>query len=223
MTRLLAERKYLRQLLRRVDAGSGGKAVVLVGSWARGAGDPLMSDLDVLVVDGQASIPPPPPQVQLVPANADDVRARVLAGDEFLQWSLRYGVPLAGKAYWRALRDELLPIAAWPKSQMKIEQAEERYRTGQALFEIGDLDAARAEARLALSHLARARLLDGGIFPLSRPELASQLRAAGESDLAHALEDTIRDPSLSGDRLRSIFELLGRELRRPTSENAANA
>lgn len=223
MTKLLAERKYLRELLRRVDAGSGHKAVVLVGSWARGAGVRLVSDLDVLVVDGRTPIPPPPPEVQLLPATLTDLRARVLAGDEFLQWSLRYGIPLAGKAFWHQLRDELLPVAVWPNPEMKREQAEKRYRTGQALLDIGDLDAAQEEARMALSHLARAHLLSRGVFPLSRPELPSQLRTVGESGLAAALEDTIHDPSLSADRLGSIFELLGGELRRPPSQTAADA
>ncbi|MGZ5213635.1 MAG: hypothetical protein ACXWXM_07975 [Actinomycetota bacterium] len=53
-----------------------------------------------------------------------------------------------------------------------------------------DEAAAKDEAEIALSHLARGRLLEAGVFPLSRPELDAQSRGIGEDVLARALSST---------------------------------
>ena len=55
------------------------------------------------------------------------------------------------------------------------------------MLEVEDSDAASEEFLFAASHIARATLLRAGVFPLSRPELPSQLKAV-DPNLARLLE-----------------------------------
>ena len=52
------------------------------------------------------------------------------------------------------------------------------------LLALGDSDAANEQLLTILTHLARARLIEGGIYPASCPELVEQLREIGEQYLA---------------------------------------
>jgi predicted nucleotidyltransferase len=206
---LLEERKYLRDLLHREDVGSD--AVVLVGSWARGTYVSPLSDIDVLVIGG-SDLREAPLGVQLLRVSRDELRSRVASGDDFLQWALRFGTPLKGRRFWGKLCQELLPQAPWPDPDVKVRQAARRYRASKALFEMGDLDAAQEEARFALSHVARAKLLSEHIFPLSRPELPGQLRTLGDNELAAGLERSSSPSALSSSELEGILSLIARRL-----------
>ncbi len=179
----LAERKYLRGLL---WSSPPGTPVVLVGSWARGMANARWSDIDVLVL-GDRDGPLPPPRIQLISITQDELRRRVHAGDDFAQWALRFGVPLAGRRLWDELRKELLSNAPWPNAAAQLRQARKKLDTACDLLSMGDLPAAEEEIRFALSHLARAELLGRRIFPLSRQELARQLREAGKMKLAEMM------------------------------------
>jgi hypothetical protein len=59
------------------------------------------------------------------------------------------------------------------------------------LLKIGDAEAALEQRITLLTHLAWERLLRAGIHPASRPELAQQLRAVGEMELAADLADAL--------------------------------
>jgi hypothetical protein len=107
-----------------------------------------------------------------------------MAGDDFPHWALRFGVPLSGRKAWESLRKELLPKAPWPDPERKLQQAKRKWNAAETLLAMGDVPAAEEEIRFALSHLARAELLARQVFPLSRPELSSQLEAVGNRDLA---------------------------------------
>jgi predicted nucleotidyltransferase len=206
---LLEERKYLRDLLR--DQLDGSEAIVLVGSFARGTYLPPLSDIDVLLVGG--SVPRGAPLgIQLLGVSLDELRLRVAGGDDFLQWALRYGTALKGRRLWEELRGELMQGAPWPDPKVKVQQAARRYRVARALFDMGDLDAAQEEARFALSHLARGRLLSEHVFPLSRPELPGQLRSAGHQKLAESLVRTNSPEPLPARELEQHLSLIAREL-----------
>jgi hypothetical protein len=56
---------------------------------------------------------------------------------------------------------------------------------------MGDLDAAHEQALSYFTHIARAELIDRGVYPASRPELPKQLRSIGDSRLAHSLEQLL--------------------------------
>jgi predicted nucleotidyltransferase len=176
----LSERKYLRRLLQGLEPET---PVVLVGSWARGTSVSEWSDMDVLVID-DAQPPLPPPRIQVIAISAEDLKRRLAAGDDFPQWALRFGKPVAGREAWERLRDELLSDAPWPDPGAKIDQAKKKLETAETLLAMGDLAAAEEEVRFGLSHIARAELLAHRVFPLSRPELAEQLQEIGEGELA---------------------------------------
>jgi predicted nucleotidyltransferase len=183
----LQERKSLRELLRDVGGAPEARAVVLVGSWARDqAMTSPLSDIDVLLL-GEGIRPKRSPKIQYLHVSEDDLRARALAGDDFVQWALRYGVPLKGRNLWSSLARELLPQAPWPDPARKLAQAKKRLVAATDLLEMGDLDAAQEELRFAASHLARAKLIGEHVFPLSRPELPEQLQRVGEERLGSIL------------------------------------
>lgn len=179
----LPERKYLRRLLHTL---SPTEPVVLVGSWARGTIVSEWSDIDVLVM-GDARPPLAPPRVQVIAMSSKDFKRRLLAGDDFPQWALRFGVPLAGRRIWENLRRQLLREAPWPNPGLKTQQAKRKLETAETLLRMGDLGAAEEEIRFALSHLARGELLSSKIFPLSRPELPGQLEEIGDAALARMM------------------------------------
>src|SRR5260370_3078864 len=145
----LVERKYLRGLLWSSPPSS---PVVLVGSWARGTANARWSDIDVLVM-GEHDGPPPPPRIQLITITRDELGRRVRSGDDFAQWTLRFGVPLAGRHAWEDLRKQLLSGAPWPKAASQLKQARKKLATASDLFEMGDQPPAAEEIRFALSHL----------------------------------------------------------------------
>jgi len=202
-----AERKYLRRLVGAVDGTAVPDAVVLVGSWARGAQTDAISDIDVLVL-GDCDVPPPVGRIQVINRSADELRRLVMEGDDFSQWSLRFGRPLTGRQLWTALRDELLPGAPWPSSRSKLELAKRRLKAAEDLLAMGDIDAAEEETRYGLSHLARAVLLDKGVFPLSRPELPGQLREINEYGLSSALSESLSNDSPDRQRVEASLALL---------------
>jgi hypothetical protein len=193
------ERRFLEELLCRASSHRNA-TVVLVGSYARETETSPLSDIDLVTI-GVSIDHEPPPTIQLMPLTEDDLSSRLRSGDDFVQWALRFGMPLAGRSYWRGLKNDLLREAPWPDYTRKLGQAQTRLHYAEMLAEMGDLDASNEELRFALSHLARAQLLKAGEFPLSRPELPKQLRALGNSTLAMALE-----------RAQLVNDLGGREL-----------
>jgi len=206
----LAERKYLRGLLWSSPPGS---PVVLVGSWARGTANVRWSDIDVLVM-GEHDGPLPPPRIQLITITQEELRRRVHAGDDFAQWALRFGAPLAGRHAWDELRKQLLSEAPWPKAALQLKQARKKLETATDLFRMGDLAAAEEEIRFALSHLARAELLRRRIFPLSRQELPVQLRAAGKPKLAEMMARANSVTPMSKSAVRAAISSVDEVLRR---------
>lgn len=205
----LVERKYLRGLLWSTPRGS---PVVLVGSWARGTANSRWSDIDVLVM-AEHDGPLPPSRIQLIRITSEELRRRVGEGDDFAQWALRFGVPLAGRHLWDELRQQLLPNAPWPKGASQFKQARKKLETATDLFRMGDLPAAEEEIRFALSHLARAELLSHRIFPLSRQELPLQLRKAGNTRLAELMARANSDTPMSKSAVRAAISKVDRILR----------
>jgi hypothetical protein len=179
----LPERKYLRELLWLSLPDS---PVVLVGSWARGTANSRWSDIDVLTLGDQTG-PLPPPRIQLITITQEEMRRRAQAGDDFVQWALRFGVPLAGRHRWNELRNQLLANSPWPTAEPQLNRARKKLATASEFFRMGDQPAAEEEIRFALSHLARAELLSRRVFPLSRQELPSQLHEVGQPRLARMM------------------------------------
>jgi predicted nucleotidyltransferase len=197
----IEERRYLNQLLAGLVATPA--SVVLVGSHARGTPRDG-SDVDLLIVGGR-DVQPARGRFQLILSSEEDLRSRLEQGDDFASWVLRFGKPLQGRSGWNNLRSRLSELDRWPDAELKFKKAARHLRTSKALLELGDEAAAKDEAEIALSHLARGRLLGAGVFPLSRPELGAQLRGIGEDALASALSSTETPVSELVDMLEELL------------------
>ena len=176
------------------EEGLADKAtVVLVGSSARGVMN-SRSDVDILVLkdEGRRLRIEHPGDIHLQQESRSRFLRRLQEGDDYPGWALRYGIPLRDPDGWWAIQTAAeRENPHWPDWRPKIEHARKRMRIAAALLEIGDNEAVSEELTLATSHVARATLLKNGVFPLSRPELPSQLIGI-EPSLADLLEKLIQ-------------------------------
>ena len=160
------------------DAGLDDSAtVVLVGSGARGVRNPR-SDIDVLVLHGddRRIRLKRPGDVHLQQDSRSRFLKRLAEGDDYPGWALRFGTPLRDPGGWWAEHAAAeIENPHWPDWRPKLKYARKRIRMASELLEVGDVDAATEELLFAASHVARAVLLKQDVFPLSRPELPSQL------------------------------------------------
>ena len=166
--------------------------VVLVGSGARDMMNGR-SDIDILVLNDDDR------RIRLKRSGdvhlQQDSRSRFLKrledGDDYPGWALRFGVPMRDPDGWWAEHVAAeLANPHWPDWRPKVVHAKKRMNMASELLDVGDVDAASEELMFAASHVARAVLLKHGIFPLSRPELPSQLESI-EPNLAQLLEKLI--------------------------------
>jgi hypothetical protein len=150
---------------------------------------------------------------------SEKLRQRLLAGDDFVQWSLRFGCIVFDAG---VLRDALQLISErrlWPDVDRKAQHARKSLDLAGRFVDTGDEDGALVQVRTALSLAARARLLSAGVFPLSRAELPAQLETLGLEEAADALTSTIYGmPTLDG--LRQGVRL-GEEMLRSLSGDGA--
>jgi len=163
-------------------------SVILIGSVARST-HTSQSDLDLLVIgDGQPLVDRHPDRLHVQALTAQQFAKRLRAGDDFAAWCVRYGVPIVAAKPWLDIVNSA-EAAIWPDWHKKVRHAARRLTLAAALLETGDIAAAGEEMLYAVSHSARAILLEARIFPLSRPEIISQLREANHERLARILED----------------------------------
>ena len=189
-----------------------GATVVLVGSCARGVTH-RSSDVDVLVLhdDGHRIRMKRPGDIHLQQDSRSRFLRRLEDGDDYPGWALRFGTPLRDPDGWWA-KHAAAEIASphWPDWCPKVEQARKRMKMASELLDVGDLDAASEELLFAASHVARATLLRDGVFPLSRPELPSQLDTV-DSSLGRLLE-ALMDDDTDTASLRAGESLLIRRI-----------
>jgi hypothetical protein len=178
----------------------GALGLVLTGSTARGRRTEI-SDLDYHLVGESIDADDLSRELDLHVLTPEKLQRRVLAGDDFVHWSLRFGCIVFDSG---VLRDALRLIAErrlWPDVDRKVQHARKSLDLARRFVDTGDEDGALVQVRTALSLAARARLLSAGVFPLSRAELPSQLELLGHSGAADALAATIYgEPTL--DALR---------------------
>jgi hypothetical protein len=168
----------------------GAESFALTGSTARQRRTPL-SDLDFHVVGPRPDVSDLPGDLDVVASSATRFRRRLLDGDDFAQWTLRYGCVLHDSG---AMRDGVRLIVArhlWPSGERKLASLPAHRREIERLIEMGDRDSAQEQVRAALTAAARGLLLSCGVFPLSRRELPAQLRRAGYEPIARMLDTVI--------------------------------
>lgn len=190
---MLTEPSYTsltQDFVREVCSGNAGAelSIILIGSVARST-HTSQSDLDLLVIgDRLPIIERHPDRLHVQALTTKQLADRLRDGDDFAAWCVRYGVPLVTSSEWLKIVNS--PDAAiWPDWRKKIRHAARRLILSAALLETGDIAAAAEEMLYAVSHTARAILLKNAVFPLSRPEIITQLRDLGHERLGKLLQD----------------------------------
>lgn len=191
----------------------GAEAVVLTGSTVRARRSPA-SDLDFMIVGKRPILDEVQEDIDVYAASAKAFRERLLAGDDYIQWTLRFGWILHDDGILRDAALHIQESGLKPSADRKLAQAQRGVALARAVLESGDVDAAREQCRAALTTVARSLLIANGAFPLCRDELSEQLLALGFDGLAEALHDLIYGAPAS-DELRSGLEL-GEQLVSPT-------
>lgn len=147
-------------------------------------------DLDLVLVYRQRRpvLPKPPIEVDLQQHERGEAVRKLEAGHDYLSWTVRHGRALFERdGWWSRLRGEWNDRLSLPSAAEARERAGKAERRRDEMLAIGDRDAAADLEIAMLTYLARAALGEVGVFPLSRPELAGQLRGIGERRLAERL------------------------------------
>ena len=104
-------------------------------------------------------------------------------------------------------------LALWatniPSAQIARERAASVARHLSNVIQSGDADAAREQALSYLTHIARAELLDRGVYPASRPELPQQLKSIGSSQLAEILNRILITESPQISEIKELIKPVG--------------
>jgi predicted nucleotidyltransferase len=196
----------------------GAEAVALTGSTVRGRRT-AMSDLDFMIVGKRPDYGGVREDVDVYAASATAFWDRLLAGDDYIQWTLRFGWVLHDDGILRAASDHIQESGLQPSAERKLTQAHRGLRLARLVLDSGDVEAAREQCRAALTTVARSLLIAHGAFPLSRDELFDQVRDLGCFDLAAALQRLIHDEP-SRQALGTDIQL-GERLTRQSSSSSA--
>ena len=183
------QREITATILQRALA-AGAEAVVLTGSTVR-ARRTASSDLDFMVVGERPGLGGVDEDIDVYAAGAEAFWKRLIAGDDYIQWTLRFGCVLHDGGILQAASRYIEEQGLEPSAERKLVQARRGLSLARLVFESGDLEAAREQSRAALTTVARWLLIANGVFPLARDELADQVLELGYFDLAAALDRLI--------------------------------
>jgi hypothetical protein len=165
-----------------------------------------MSDLDLMVVGKRPDLGGIQEDVDVYAASAKAFWERLLAGDDYIQWTLRFGCILHDDGILLAASRRIEENGLTPSAERKLAQARRGLSLAWRVLESGDTEAAHEQCRAALTTIARWLLIANEEFPLSRDELSGQLLTLGCSDLAAALHGLIHDEP-SSNELRAHLQL----------------
>lgn len=196
-TDAVATDRFLPTRLRAVHASIVARAhdlyacgLILSGSTARGRRTEI-SDLDYHLIGAPIDVEDLSHELDLHVLSARKLEAQILSGDDFVQWSLRFGRIVFDDGTIRAAIRLIAERRLWPDVERKCEHASKSLDLAERVIASGDEDAALLQVRTALSLAARAFLLSIRAFPLTRAELPGQLEGAGRTGPAKALAETI--------------------------------
>lgn len=184
-----AQRRITEEVFRRSRA-TGASAFALTGSTARGKRTEI-SDLDFHVVGHRPPFDDLPGDLDIYVSTPKSLWAKLRSGDDFVQWTLRFGCILFDTGIFRAGLRAVATENLWPDGQSKLARVAGHAGLASRLIGMGDRDAAQAEVRAALTTAARGLLLKAHVFPLARDELSDQLCQVGWEQLGQALNATI--------------------------------
>jgi hypothetical protein len=184
-----AQRVVTETLMRRAIA-LGASGFALTGSTARKRRTAI-SDLDYHVIGRRPDISDLAGDVDVVATGAARFRSRLIDGDDFAQWTLRYGCILYDTGPLRNGVRLVVERDLWPNGRRKLDSLDTHRFEVERLVRMGDRDAAQEQLRAMLTTAARGLLLQARVFPLARKELPRQLQRNGYAPLAQALRRTI--------------------------------
>ena len=201
-------REWICKFLTSAPANESILAVVAIGSAVR----PNVSsdDLDLIVIAAEATPLQisPPIEVDLRLYSAAIVDAQIASGHDLLGWAVKFGRVLFQRDhYWDRMVGSWQDRLPLPSAALARERAAGAHERLVKVLEFGDADAAHEQAVLYLTHLARAELLDRGIYPASRPELASQLRVSSRCQFAEQLDRFLQDDRTEKARIDQLLQL----------------
>ena len=160
--------------------------LILSGSTAR-CRRTAISDLDYHLIGPQLFTRDLSSQLDLHILTPTELDAHILGGDDFVQWSLRFGLIVFDDDHLRRAAALIANSKPWPDAYRKRQHAAKSVGLARRMVASGDQDAALEQTRTALSLAARARLLRAGVFPGARDELPQQLAKLGLREAGEAL------------------------------------
>jgi HEPN domain-containing protein len=200
-------RDWVLALLNSATSDANILAVIAVGSAVRPGVRSSDFDMLVLCTDPSALTAPRPLEVDMRAYSSADVESQLAMGHDLLGWAVMFGRVLFQRdSFWDKLVGSWRHRLPLPSSTLARTRAAAAYRHASDLFQIGDADAAYEQAVHYLTHLARAALLENGVYPASRPELPEQLRKIGNHHLAEQLDRILEEDTTD---LAQLGELLG--------------
>ena len=190
------------------------RSFVLTGSTALEARTHV-SDLDFYIVGPKPALPESEEELDVYSISEDEFRWRILAGDDYAHWTVRFGLVLhdLGPIDWAARK--ISQDRLWPDPFAKAAQAKRAVQLAVEILRTGDHDAAVEQARIAFSLTARWKLLLGGVFPLARSQLPAQLGQIDCGWLGETLNETIVGDPADDELLKAATEI-ERELQSAT-------
>jgi hypothetical protein len=183
-------------------------AVVAIGSAVRP--NVCSSDLDLIMISTDASVSTgaPPLEIDLRAYSAAQVEPHIGSGHDLLGWAVKYGrVLLQRDHYWDKIANSWQHRLPLPSAALARQRAANAYRRLVEVAESCDTDAVHEQALSYLTHMARAELLDRGVYPASRPELVGQLRAIGGAQIAVWLDRLLRNEVADVSQIDELLKL----------------
>ena len=183
-------------------------AVVAVGSAVRPGVSSADVDFVVFCRDPLALKETPPLEVDLRAYSAEAIDLNLQSGHDMLSWAVRFGRVLFQRdCFWDRVVESWGNRLPLPSAGLARDRAATAYRHLIDVFQAGDGDAAHEQALSYVTHLARAELLERGVYPASRPELAEQLRAIGDCRLAEWLDHLLYEESIDLSQIDRLLKL----------------
>ena len=174
-------RDWTLALLGHAHADLNIASIVAVGSVVRPG--VVSSDLDLIVI-GEDRVDSrkryrAPLEIDIRVYDPSDVAAFLQSGHDMLGWAVKFGKVLFQRdGYWDEVVRHWKDRLPFPDISSAYARASDSYRWLSEFHRVGDADAAYEHALSYLTHLARAALVERGVYPASRPELPGQLQEA---------------------------------------------
>ncbi|MBW2061783.1 MAG: hypothetical protein JRI95_09510 [Deltaproteobacteria bacterium] len=185
-------REWSRKFFRSAEKQPNIDAIIVVGSAARDVAESADIDFVVIYNTCKLNFNGPPIDIDIRAYNRTDVQRLLSNGHDLLGWAIRMGCVVFERGhFWTDLRNAWLNRLVLPSVEEANTRAAKAEKLYQDLRAIGDKDAADEQLITKLTHLARASLIEAGIFPASRPELQYQLQSIGEKEIAQKLADAL--------------------------------